>query len=122
MTTALEGGATAFLPFATSDGTTGQRGTTLCRAAPGSPIFATVASINRAANALTLACRAEDVESAVSREPTHTVTSLKSGARVEATVDRVLPNGLAATFLGFFHATIALPHLPVPAHALWAND
>ena len=116
-------GVTAFLPFAACDGTAGQSGTRLAPdSPPGFPLFATVTAINRAAHTLTLACSAKAVTSAVSSEPSHTIYTVKPGMLVRATVERRLENGLAVTFLAFFHSSIHIAHLPLPAHALWADE
>lgn len=121
VSTGIEG-VSAFLPFSNTDGTSGQPGTKLLRHAPGTPIFTTVQHINRASKALTLTTKVADVTSAVSKEPSHTIFTVKPGMLVDVTVDRVIVNGLAATFLSFFHSTISLAHLSTPAHALWAEQ
>ena len=115
-------GVTAFLPFANTDGTAGQVGSQLSRALPGSPVMCVVTAVNRVTHVLTLSSNAAAVAAAVSDEPTHTIYTLKPGMRVTATIDRTLDNGLAVSFLAFFHATVHVAHLPLPAHAQWAAE
>jgi rRNA biogenesis protein RRP5 len=112
-------GLNAFLPFESSDGSAGQAGTALSREHPGTPLWATVAELNRAANSVTLACTVAQVSRARAKEATHTLYTVKPGMRVVCTVDSVLSNGLAVTFLAFFKATLHLHHLPLPATSMW---
>ena len=121
--TGIAGVSSCFLPFSQSDGTCGQAGTSLSKEmSPGSPVVAAVWSINRDTGVVSLSCQADRVAALVSREPLHTIYTIKPGQLVSAAVDKVLPNGLAVTFLAFFHATVHQHHLPRPAHALWAGD
>jgi len=113
-------GVTAFLPWANTDGTAGQAGTKLIRAA-GAPLWCTVAHADKASHALTLSCRAATVVSTLVTEATHTVHTIKPGMRVDCTVERVLVDGLRVNFLAFFHATVHVAHMDQPAHAFWAR-
>ncbi len=131
----------AFLPFSAHDGSNG-----LGHAiAVGGPILASVASVRTGAEgadgALTLACLSADYSSGkaakkkasatsddkkpkmvcdvMTRSKAMTLRALKAGAAVTATVVDTIPTGLVVKFLGFFTGTIALQHLPLPAHAKW---
>ena len=134
--------ARAFLPFSAHDGSNGM-GHAI---AVGGPVMASVASVRAGAagadGALTLACLSADYSSGkgkkaaaptgdadakkpkkvcevMTRSKAMTLRALKAGAAVTATVVDTIPTGLVVKFLGFFTGTIALQHLPMPAHAKW---
>jgi ribosomal protein S1 len=124
VSTGIAGLAAAFLPFnhLSEDGFNGQRGVPLLqRGIAGAPVLCAVSNINRSAASVTLTNRTNAVAAALSGESTHTIHTVKAGMLVQATVDRVLSNGVSATFLAFFRASIHIAHLPAPATAFWAT-
>ena len=120
----LPGGVSGFLPFDACDGTAGQAGTGRplpARLHPGTPLFCTLTGEEAVGRALPLACTVASVTNALDSQPNHTIYSLLPGSKVRVVLGKLLPNGCAVNFLTFFHGSVHMSHLPVPATATWAS-